>query len=572
MFLEDGRLVTLLGKIVRSRQAGRTGADDGDFLVPLSQLVGLDDDLGDEAGLFEEVALGDELLDFIDGDGFVDGAAGTGFFALAVTDTTADCRERVLSLDELESLVIAAFLGHLQVTLDGDVRRAGRLTGSGTGLVALFAVLVSVVRGPAIFEPDVIGGIVTEFIGLLGTVFALQLLTETDSAGRAVLDTAAAGDTVVRVDFRGVSGCFHVRGVEQHGGTKGVTDLDVAVADGEDLVLTVNVRDLVDKAVLFGLFQDAVNFFFGDVVGTGGLGLAAVVCEVAHGNTPVVRVVGAADAALCALKTAGAGADAVMAVVLLDPVGDVLDVDGLVLGLDGLLDGDDVHTGAGAALGDHLSQTHGPETGERKVSGQFEHFGEFRMIFIPLGMLVQDLSTAGNVVLDGVLLDMLGVLPVPLDDAVVAHLFQFVVEIILIETGQSLDLFEGLGLAEAHSEHDGGAVFIDDGFQTIVVRCTTVEFLEHTVGRDVSRLHEVGSRIVGTIVTKLMFSVVSDSAAKGFLRSKEIFLGLQVCHIRSPFPYSSSPSTYAARILVTGLRSTSMKVAGLPTFRNSILS
>ena len=572
MFLEDGGFVALLSEIVGSGQTGRAGADDGNFLVPLGQLVGLDDDLGDEAGLFEEVALGDELLDFIDGDGFVDGAAGTGFFALAVTDTTADCRERVLSLDELESLVIAAFLGHLQVTLNGDVRRAGRLTGSGTGLVALFAVGVSVVGVPAVLEPDVLCGILTEVIGLFGAVFALQFLAETDSAGRAVLDAAAAGDAVVRVDLRGVSGRFHVRGVEQHRGTKGVTDLDVAVADSEDLVLTVNVRDLVDKAVLLSLLEDAVYFFFGDVMGTGGLGLAAVVCEVAHGNTPVVRVVGAADAALCALKTAGAGADAVLTVVLLDPVGDVLDIDGLVLGLDGLLDGDDVHAGACAALGDHLSQTDRAEAFERKVGGQFEHLGEFRMIFIPLGMLVQDLSTAGNEVLDGVLLDMLGVLPVPLDDAVVAELFEFVVEVVFIEAGLGLDLFESLRFPKFHGEHDLGAVFIDDGFQTIVVRCATVEFLEHTVGRDVSRLHEVRSRIVGTIVTKLMFGIVSDSAAKGFLRSKEIFLGLQVCHIRSPFPYSSSPSTYAARILVTGLRSTSMKVAGLPTFRNSILS
>ncbi len=79
MFLEDGGFVTLLSEIVGSGQTGRTGADDGNFLVPLGQLVGLDDDLGDEAGLFEEVALGDELLDFIDGDGFVDGAAGTGY-------------------------------------------------------------------------------------------------------------------------------------------------------------------------------------------------------------------------------------------------------------------------------------------------------------------------------------------------------------------------------------------------------------------------------------------------------------------------------------------------------------
>ncbi len=421
--------------------------------------------------------------------------------------------------------------------------RAGGLTGSSTGLVSFLTVGVSVVGVPAVLEPDVLCGILTEVVGLLGTVFAFQFLTKTNSTGGAVLDAAAAGDAVVRVDLCTVSGSFHVRSVEQHRGTHGVTDLDVAVADREDLVLTVDIGDLVNEAVLLGLFKDAVNFFFGDVVRTGGLGLAAVVCEVAHGDAPVVRVVGAADAALCALKTAGAGADAVLAVVLLDPVRDVFDVDRLVLRLDGFLDGDDVHARAGAAFGDHLSQTHGAEACEREVGGQFEHLSEFRMIFIPFGMLVQDLSTAGNEVLDGVLLDLLGVLPVPLDDAVVAHLFEFVVEVVLVKTGEFLDLFKGLRFAETHGQHDLCGVFIDDGFQAVVVRRTAVDLLEHTVGRDVGRLHQVGSRVVGTIVTELVFAVIADSATEGFLRRIEIFLGLQVCHIRSPFPYSFTPST-----------------------------
>ncbi len=249
MFLEDGGFVTLGGEVVGSGQTGRTGADDSDLLAPFGVLVGSQNDFGDEAG-----------------DGFVDGAAGTGFFALAVTDTTADCRERVLSLDQLKSFIVAAFLGHLQVTLDGDVRRAGGLTGSGTGSIGLFTVLVSVVRGPAIFEPDVIGGIVTEFIGLLGTVFAFQLLTEFDGTGRAILDAAAAGHAVLRVDLRGVSGSGEVRSVEQHGGTKRVTDLDVAVAKSKDLVRAVDVGRLMDETVVFGDLQDAHDFVSVDVV------------------------------------------------------------------------------------------------------------------------------------------------------------------------------------------------------------------------------------------------------------------------------------------------------------------
>gem|GEM_PF-3153744 len=353
------------------------------------------------------------------------------------------------------------------------MRRAGRLTGSGTGIVALFAVLVSVVRGPAIFEPDVIGGIVTEFIGLLRTVFALQLLAEFDSTGRAILNAAAAGDAVLRIDFRGVSGSGEVRSVEQHGGTKRVTDLDVAVAKSKDLVGAVDVGRLMDETVLLSDFEDAHDFVSVDVV-AGLLGLDHVIRHVTNGDTPVVRVVGTADAALVALIPAGARRNGISAVIFVEPVRDMLDVDGGVLGLDGLFDGDDVHADAGAAFGDHLSQTHGLDAHhgavERLIGHELEVLGQFRIFLIPLGMLVEHFGDTGNEGLDGVLLDLLGVLAVPLGDTEVAHLFENVLEMKLVGFGlaahQSGDLVKRLRLTPFHLERDLRHLVGSNGLET----------------------------------------------------------------------------------------------------------
>ena len=318
-----------------------------------------------------------------------------------------------------------------------------------------------------------IGGIVTEFIGLLGTVFAFQLLAKFDSAGRAVLDAAAAGDTVLRVDLRGVSGSGEVRSVEQHGGTKRVTNLDVAVAKSKDLVRAVDVGRLMDETVVFGDLQDAHDFVSVDVV-AGLLGLDHVVRHVTNGDTPVVRVVGAADTALVALLTAGAGRNGIFAFIFVEPVRNVLDVDGGVFGLDGLLDGDDVHADAGTAFGDHLGQTHGLDAHhgavERLIGHELEVLGQFRIFLIPLGMLVEHLGDTGNEGLDGVLLDLLGVLTVPLSDTKVAHLFEDVLEMELVGLGlaahQSGDLVKRLRLTPFHLERDLRHLVGSDGFDT----------------------------------------------------------------------------------------------------------
>ena len=298
------------------------------------------------------ILLGDELFDLVDGQRLVDGAAGAGILAVLSADAAADGRERIILLDELERVGIAAVARHLDVALDGDVRRAGGLAGrraSRPGLDA--AVLVAVILVPVILAPL---GIVRQLVVRIldGAFLGAELLAEADSAGRAGLDALAAGHALLGVALGHVSGGGQVRRVEQLTGAQRVADADGTIADAEDLVLTVDVRDLVDIAAVLGLLENLHGLLIGDVAAV--VRLTAVVGEVTDADAPLAFHVAGALAADALLLAAGAHGHADVTLVLLQPVGQVLDRQRLALGRDGLFDRDDVHADAGASGRHHL--------------------------------------------------------------------------------------------------------------------------------------------------------------------------------------------------------------------------
>ena len=132
----------------------------------------------------------------------------------------------------------------------------------------------------------------------LVAVLVAELLAQAQGARRADLHAAVAGDAVVLVHLGGVGALGKVPGVVQEGGPQGVADLDVAVADVEDVVFAVDVGGLVDVAVLLRLLQDLQGFFFSDVVGAAGL--HCVVRHVTDLDAPVVDIVCAAFTQFCA--------------------------------------------------------------------------------------------------------------------------------------------------------------------------------------------------------------------------------------------------------------------------------
>ena len=206
--------VAHLGQVVSAAHAGRTRSDDGNLLdiVCIGSLVTAL--FGDVAGLFAQLLLGDELLDLVDSDGAVELAAGAGVLAAAIADAAADRRERVILLDELESVKVSALACHLDVALNGDVRRAGCLTGSGAALVAVFLVVVFIVHIPHVLTPVVIIG--QRLLGIYNrAVFSAELLAELCGACRTYLNALAAGNALFLIDVRTVCGSGHVGSIEK---------------------------------------------------------------------------------------------------------------------------------------------------------------------------------------------------------------------------------------------------------------------------------------------------------------------------------------------------------------------
>ena len=289
-------------------------------------------------------------------------------------------------------------------------------------------------------------------------VLGAQLLAEADGAGGTCLHTLAAGDALLGVALGGVGGGGEVRGVEELGGAQRVADADRAVADAEDLVFTVNVGDLVDIAAVLGLLENLHRLFVGDVAAV--VGLAAVVGEVADADAPVGLNVAGAFAEDALLLPAGTDGDADVAFVLLQPVGQMLNGQGLALRGDGLLHGDDVHADAGAAGRNKLRNAGQREVGHalEEMRGLGEHVRLIRLDD-------HDLGAAGNEHVENPALLMVGVLavkvlPVVLHQAALGDRLQGLLQVGVVELRiLGLELGEGHGNALLHGERNIQNVF-----------------------------------------------------------------------------------------------------------------
>ena len=194
---------------------------------------------------------------------------------------------------------------------------AGGLARGGTGVVAVYLVIVAVVGIPLFGTP--VGGVGKLLLGILhGAVLGAELLTELRRAGGADLYTLAARHALFLVNMGDISAAGEVGGVIELGGTQGIADAGGTVADGEYLVLTVDVGDLVDIALFLGAAEDVHHLLVCSGIAVLA-GLVAVSCTVANGNAPVVGDLAGALAAHALGAAAGADADRIV-VVFLQPV------------------------------------------------------------------------------------------------------------------------------------------------------------------------------------------------------------------------------------------------------------
>ncbi len=298
--IEHDGAVAFNCKEVCTGHTGRAGADDRDLLIKFLVCAGYHG--RHIAMLCLHVLLGDELLDFVNGQGLIDGAAGAGVLAVFAADASAYRGERIVLLYELESVGIAALGGHLYVALDCNVRRAGDLAGCGAGGPGLDrAVLVFVILVPVIFAPlGVVGQLMAGILD--GAFLGAELLTEADCACRAGLNALAACDALFGVGLCGVSGCGKIRRVEQLRGAQCIADTNGTVADAEYLVLAVDIGYLMYIALILGLLEDLHSFFIGYIAAM--VCLTAVVGKIADTDAPFAFDIARALAADTLLLTA----------------------------------------------------------------------------------------------------------------------------------------------------------------------------------------------------------------------------------------------------------------------------
>ena len=492
---KHGGPVALLRQIEGAAHARRARADNGDLLAELAVHLG-DDLFRHKAGSGIQILLGNEPLHLVDGHGLIHRAAGAGILTPPVTDAAAHGGERILPLDKLQSLSVFALRRQLQIALYGDVGGAGGLAGGGAGVVAVDPVLVPVVDGPLLRAPlhlirQLLPGILDKAV--LGT----QLLAQLHRTGGTVLHAAAAGHALLRLHRRHIGAAGHIGGVEELTGAQGVAHVDVAVADAKDLLLAVDIGNLVDEAVVLGLFEDLHHLFIGDVLAP--LGLHDIVGHVAHTDAPVLHIVAAALAQLGAAGAAGAHALGVLALVLMEPVGDLLQADGLVLRLDGLLHGDNVHTD---------TRPSGRHHGGDLLQGQHGHpLEEGRHLWVLVDLAsahVQELGAAGHEQGQHPALFVVGVLavqilPVIFQKAQPGHFIQQLFQGLSLHFGQIHHLADGLGLADAHFQRHIHHLIGQNAVQTPVFRVVHGGFQADAVGDHGAQLQQVlPGRPVGT--------------------------------------------------------------------------
>ena len=158
-------------------------------------------------------------------------------------------------------------------------------------------------------------------------------------------------------------------------------------------------------------------------------------------------------------------------------MGEVLDVRGLVLVLDGLLDGDDVHADAGAAGRDQLG--HGLE---REESHALEEGADLGMVVELCLVHDGELGRAGHEHGEHVLLGLGGVLPGVLDDALDGHRVEDRLELLGGPARRLDELVQGHRLATGHDLRDLGLLVGHDAGETPVVGVLARDLVTHAVG------------------------------------------------------------------------------------------
>ena len=336
--------------------------------------------------------------------------------------------------------------------------------------MAVFLIVVLIVHIPHVLAPMVIIG--QRLLGIdNGTVLGAELLAELGRARGADLDTLAAGNALFLIDVRAVCGSGHIGSIEKLRCAQSEAGAERAVADGEDLIFAVYVGYLMDIAVVLGTLEDAHRLFIGDVASLAGLG--AVSCEGADRYAQLLLQLAAALAHKAHRITAGAVADAELPLILLEPVGDMLDADRFVGCGNRLLDGDNVHTDAVAS-----GRYQRSDLGQRQECHALEELCDLRILLHLVEMHVHKFGSTGNEDRQNVLTAAVGSIVVILQNALARQRVHD-----LLDVGDGLahflcDLLGSSWLAKTHLQSNVRFLVADDAFKAVVLRVCLGELLK----------------------------------------------------------------------------------------------
>ena len=178
-----------------------------------------------------------------------------------------------------------------------------------------------------------------------------QLLTKLHRTCRAIFHAFAAGNTILRLHFCNISRAGHIRCVEQLRSTQCIANIYVAVADGNDLIISVHIGDLMNKAIFLRLLQDAEYLLPIHIMTT--VSLHHKVCHIAQCDTPVFRIIRTALSQYRSAHAAGAGTGCITAIVLFQPVRNLFNALCVGIARDRFFYRNNMHADSGTAQRNH---------------------------------------------------------------------------------------------------------------------------------------------------------------------------------------------------------------------------
>ena len=292
-----------------------------------------------------QVVVGDKALDLVDRNGLVNACARTLVLAALVAYAAADRREGVLLFYKLKGVGISALSGELQVALNGNVRGAGCLAGSGAGVEGVLEVLAVIGIEGFLYENGVCELCVARRREVLGRA---QLLTELERIAGAGLDALGAGDALCLVDLGDEVRADGVARTEHESCAQAEACARAAVAYSGAVACLLDVGDIVHQAVFLGA-QDDLHRLLARYAARAARA-DVVLCALAHLDAHVLVKMSAAVAYAGARCAAGAGRDG-EGVVLIQVVRKLFVVADAGDVLDRALDGNNAHQAV--AVGKH---------------------------------------------------------------------------------------------------------------------------------------------------------------------------------------------------------------------------